>query len=307
MVFTPLSLERGEFKTKPVYSAEPFGIACLVARGGRKRGNRQTDGSDAAPRCACAPRFKSSSFPKETETRTETNCSAPRAVVQSAKQFALAKSVAEGVHLLCAMALQVSLLILAAVCPALNTICDSYLFYDASFFDWQYSLLYSKLEEALINNQTILNILKHGFISTEDIRIKFSVHLEVENGTDLSSRCDNNSSSDTFCPKNSSKNVWELCADNGYSNSLTMSFISPAFDVSKLTMYDLVVWLSLLHGNFVTLLIQSMAKKNFKMLIYDEVDITLRLKIDTLKCNPPLPLTECALSELISWVGIILW
>ena len=208
------------------------------------------------------------------------------------------------------MALQVSLLILAAVCPVLvqaNTICDSYGFYDASFFDWQYSLLYSKLEEALINNQTILNILKHGFISTEDIRIKFSVHLEVENGTDLSSRCDNNSSSDTFCPKNSSKNVWELCADNGYSNSLTMSFISPAFDVSKLTMYDIVVWLSLLHGNFVTLLIQSMAKKYFKMFIYDdEGDITLRLKIDTLKCNPPLPLTECALSELISWVGIIL-
>ena len=203
-----------------------------------------------------------------------------------------------------------SLLILAAVCPVLvqaNTICDSYGFYDASFFDWQYSLLYSKLEEALINNQTILNILKHGFISTEDVRIHFSVHLEVENGTDLSSRCDNNSSSDTFCPKNSSKNVWELCADNGYSNSLTMSFISPTFDVSKLKMYDLVVWLSLLHGNFGTFLAQSMATKYVKIIAYDEGDITLRLKIDTLKCNPPLPLTECALSELISWVGIIPW
>ena len=39
--------------------------------------------------CACAPRFKSS----RDRTRTETNCSAPRAVVQSAKQFALAESV----------------------------------------------------------------------------------------------------------------------------------------------------------------------------------------------------------------------
>ena len=230
--------------------------------------------------------------------------------MQSAKQFALAKSVAEGVHLLCAMALQLSLLILAAVCPALvqaNTICDSHYLYDPPFFDWQYSLLYSKLEEALINNQAILKILKHGFISTEDVWINFSVHLEVENGTDLSSRCDNSSCSDTFCTKNSSKNEWELCADNGYGNSLTMSFISPTFDVSKLKMYGLVVWLSSLHGNFVTFLTQLMPNQyNFKIFASDEGDITLRLKIDTLKCNPSLPLTECALSELLSWVGIIL-
>ena len=60
--------------------------------------------------------------------------------------------------------MQISLLILALVCSGLvqaNTICDL-IPYESLFFDRQYSLLFSKLEEALIDNQKILKILKHS-------------------------------------------------------------------------------------------------------------------------------------------------
>ena len=137
--------------------------------------------------------------------------------------------------------MQVSLLILALVCSGLvqaNTICDL-IPYESLFFDRQYSILFSKLEEALIDNQKILKILKHIFMSTGDVLMHFRVHLEVENGTGLSSSCETsvNHPSVTFCPKNTSNDTWELCAENGHGKSL---FVLPPFNTSKLKMFNLV-------------------------------------------------------------------
>ena len=54
---------------------------------------------------------------------------------------------------------------------------------------WQYSHLFSKLEEALLNNKTVMNLLRQFFMETENVEIHFSVQLEVVNGTDLSNSC----------------------------------------------------------------------------------------------------------------------
>ena len=206
--------------------------------------------------------------------------------------------------------MQVSLLILALVCSGLvqaNTICDL-IPYESLFFDRQYSILFSKLEEALIDNQKILKILKHIFMSTGDVLINFRVHLEVDNGTGLSSSCETsvNHPSATFCPKNTSNDTWELCAENGHGKSLTMLFVLPPFNTSKLKMFSLVIWLSLLHGNLLSLFAQqNMPKLITNFVLSDSGDISLRLKIDSLECNPPLQLTECVVSELLSWVGTV--
>ena len=199
--------------------------------------------------------------------------------------------------------MQVSLLILALVCSG-NTICDL-IPHESLFFDRQYSILFSKLEEALIDNQKILKILKHIFMSTGDVSINFRVHLEVENGTGLSSSCETsvNHPSATFCPKNTSNDTWELCAENGHGKSLTMLFMLSPFNISKL---KIVLWLSLLHGNLVSLFArQNMPKSITNFVLSDSGDISLRLKIDSLECNPPLQLTECVVSELLSWVGTV--
>ena len=146
-------------------------------------------------------------------------------------------------------------------------------------------------------------------MSTEDVSINFRVHLEVENGTGLSSSCETsvNHPSATFCPKNTSNDTWELCAENGHGKSLTMLFMLPPFNTSKLKMFRLVLWLSLLHGNLLSLFTQQklMPKSITNFVLSDLGDISLRLKIDSLECNPPLQLTECVVSELLSWVGTV--
>ena len=144
-------------------------------------------------------------------------------------------------------------------------------------------------------------------MSTEDVSINFRVHLEVENGTGLSSSCETsvNHPSATFCPKNTSNDTWELCAENGHGKSLTMLFILPPFNISKLKMFILVLWLSLLHGNLLSLFARHNMAKSITNFLSDSGDISLRLKIDSLECNPPLQLTECVVSELLSWVGTV--
>ena len=143
-------------------------------------------------------------------------------------------------------------------------------------------------------------------MSTEDVSINFRVHLEVENGTGLSNSCETsvNHPSATFCPKNTSNDTWELCAENGHGKSLTMLFMLPPFNTSKLKKFFLVLWLSYLHGNLLSFFAQpNMPKLITNFVLSDSGDISLRLKIDSLECNPPVQLTECAVSELLSWVG----
>ena len=79
---------------------------------------------------------------------------------------------------------------------------------------WKYSYLFSKLEEALISNRTVMDLLRQRFMIKDSVEIDFNVQLEIVNGTNLSNTtCDNNLyyPSDTFCPSNSSGYHWKLC------------------------------------------------------------------------------------------------
>ena len=52
---------------------------------------------------------------------------------------------------------------------------------DFDDIDWQYSRLLLKLEEALLENKTVINLLREKFMNTE-----VNVQLEVLNGNALS-------------------------------------------------------------------------------------------------------------------------
>ena len=196
--------------------------------------------------------------------------------------------------------------------------------------EWQYSHLFSKLEEALLQNKTTLNLLRQIFMGVEKVEIYFSVQLEVVNGTDLSSSCDNDpflvnntlSSFDTFCPSNSSDYKWKLCNNHekyGY-DSLVMTYISQSpskiskgeSEMEKQQIDVAISWMSLLHGNilstfllFVPYLFLDFDGSDY---FYDwgRYDTSLTLVMERLDCNPSLPLTLCALSELLSWVSKLL-
>ena len=183
-------------------------------------------------------------------------------------------------------------------------------FCDGEYFDWQYSHLFSKLEEALENNRTTLDLLRHGFMSTEKAIIDFSIQLQVVNATDLPS-CGYQEKG-IFCPSNSSDYMWKLC-----NNSLHMTYIAqnPSISQSKCSediINEYVIWLTFLHGSISTYIVETpysaMSNNNnptncFDTGWYEEDYISLTMNISTLKCNPSLYLTECALSELISWVS----
>ena len=197
---------------------------------------------------------------------------------------------------------------------------------------WLYSHLSSKLEEALINNKTLMNLLRQNFIITENVEIYFSVQLEVVNGTDISSSCGSDphyyiplSSFHTFCPSNSSDYKWKLCniPEKYVSHSLEMTYRSPYLSkIESERETDVVIaWLSFLHGNILSTLIfvpyilpESWIYYTYfyndldyaSNFLYDAVmytSVSMTLVIERLDCNPSLPLTQCALSELLSWVS----
>ena len=159
-------------------------------------------------------------------------------------------------------------------------------------------------------------------MSTEVVQIDFSVQLQVVNETDLPN-CDNFTDV-LFCPSNSSDYMWEICSENGYDNSLQMTYVTQALSQSNFNKYiiqDLVIWLTLLHGSLSTLIVETSYNyiKSHKSQSgwletqaypfdkpvgwFEKDSIALMLTINTLKCNPPVPLATCALSELISWVS----
>ena len=203
--------------------------------------------------------------------------------------------------------------------------CGEYYYFE----EWQYSHLFSKLEEALLNNKTVMNLLRLFFIRTVNVGLDFSVQLEVVNGTDLSSRCGSHLSTNTFCSSNSSDYKWKLCntPEEYYGfDSLKMTYTtqSPIKIQSEISKREserekhqidvAISWLSLLHGNvlstfyFVPDIYYYFDGSDY---FYDQsdydwgnnYDTSLTLVIERLDCNPPLYLTQCALSELLSWVS----
>ena len=157
---------------------------------------------------------------------------------------------------------------------------------------------------------------------TDSISIYFIVQLEVVNGTNLSSSCENQNdyyssflSSDTFCPSNSPDH-WELCnLPDEYTNGLRLLFRSVTLDkieseavVDKIDV--VITWLSLLHGNLLSSVTLFVLPNLWPYYYYHDpydseihhTSVSMSLVMDTLDCNPSIPMTQCALSELLSWV-----
>ena len=177
------------------------------------------------------------------------------------------------------------------------------IFYESPYFNSAYSYLYLKLEEALINDQKTLDSLRAGFISMgENSVVKFDIQLEVVNGIDK--YCDGDSYDQaTFCESS----MWELCDQYG----LNMTFSAQSFDVvqakndnSKISRN--ILWLSLVHGGITSLFSVVNIIFNSEFEFNWPSDFNLTLRINELKCNPSLLLTKCVLSELFSWVSIII-
>ena len=176
---------------------------------------------------------------------------------------------------------------------------------DYPYFDSRYMELYHKLEEALLNNKTLLEELRAGFISKGDIPIYFWVKLELMNGTDV--KC-GDYSDPSFCPNASSPgSPWTFCnPSNKYLKTLDLIFSSQTLsslqaEEQKQSVDNSILWLSFLHGNLLSLFIP------FQIWPYGtgwhRSDVLLTLRIDELHCNPSFHLTKCVLSELISWVS----
>lgn len=190
-------------------------------------------------------------------------------------------------------------------------------------FNWEYSSLFSKLEEALVSNKTVLDLLRHGFMRGGDVQVDFDIKLQVVNGTYLSN-CDNIRvpfdyplrTFDTLCPSNSSEYKWELCNIPGgkgvrvaFSSQTTGTFISK---MEKDKIHVSIVWLSLLHGSLLSTFVfapyyrpTSLKEEgNYNGDYSSQVSLTLRM--DTLNCNPSVMQTQFLLTDLIGWVSLLI-
>ena len=176
---------------------------------------------------------------------------------------------------------------------------------DDPYFDSRYTELYCKFEEALLYNKTLLEDFRAGFISKGDIPIYFWVKLELMNGTDA--KCSEYHDYDaTFCPNTSYPgSPWTFCnPPNKYSKTLDLIFSPQTLsslqaEEQKQIVDNSILWLSFLHGNLLPLLILWPGGTGYD---WYRSDVLLTLRIGKLDCNPSFQLTECVLSELLSWV-----
>ena len=215
-----------------------------------------------------------------------------------------------------------SLLIFCAVlCPAFvqaNDYCDSANFdweYEDVFYNQQYSTLFSKLEESLLSNKTLLDHVRHIFMSTESVEIDFSVQLQLDvNGSSLPS-CEsqqyNDFDFDTFCPSN---NVWELCnIPDQYGNTLGMTYSSQTlsklqWESERRKVDNIIVYISMLHGSLLAAIFPLLwfgDDSEYGTGDYSDGSVSMNLRLERLDCNPPITLTKCVVSELRSWVSKI--
>ena len=209
------------------------------------------------------------------------------------------------------------LIFCAVLCPAFvqgNKLCNSPHWYLPSYiYRWQYSTLFSKLEESLLSNKALLDHVRHIFMSTESVRIDFNVQLQLDvNGSSLSS-CESQQhydyydfDFDTFCPSNSTHNVWELYnITDKYGNTLDsldniMTYSSQTLNRWKVD--EIIMYISLLHGSLLaaaTPVVRFGYDSEYET--YNYVFVPMNLRLERLDCNPPITLTKCVVSELFSW------
>ena len=178
--------------------------------------------------------------------------------------------------------------------------------------------IYSKLEESLLSNKTLLDHVRPIFMSTESVGIDFEVQLQLDvNGSNLSS-CESQQNN-TFCPSNLTHNLWELCniTDKyGYPlKTLYMTYSSQTLSklqweserrkVDEISKYISHLHRSLLAAFFPFLRFGYDSEYGTGGIDYDRGSVSMNLTLERLDCNPPITLTKCVVSELLSWVSKI--
>ena len=197
-------------------------------------------------------------------------------------------------------------------------------------YEWQYSHLFSKLEEALIDNKTVLNVVRQIFLNTDYTMIGFSIQLEVINGTGLVHICDLKDG--TFCPTNITdyRPKWKLCDHPNGHGALSMMFSSQNIleeerqmermmrrerekENSRENKIDVMIaWLSMLHGSLPATFPSILPRDKYNYLIppgivLDNTNstsmVSMTLVIQQLDCNPSITMLQCVMSDILRWVS----
>ena len=159
-------------------------------------------------------------------------------------------------------------------------------------------------------------------MSTESVEIDFSIQLQLDvNGSNLSS-CESQQYNgflfdfDTFCPSNSTHNVWELCnIPDQYGNTLDMTYSSQTlsklqWELQRHNVDNIIVYISVLHGSLLVAIFPFFwfgYDSEYETGDYNGGSVSMNLTLERLDCNPPITLTKCVVSELLSWVCCIVF
>ena len=203
---------------------------------------------------------------------------------------------------------------LSALDESIYDECDNdYMYGSFKYFD-----LYLKLEDSLINyykSPAILEELRAVFLNAEANYIRFEVHIQVVNGTNVS--CDGDiffePPQPAFCPASSdtSEYEWELCQrmDINYINTPFFSELKSKNTIFMINYF--LVWASHVHSNGLS---HVLVLSNLADYIWDDIDpqfwnndvhdfIPITIRIDRLDCNPYMRTMTCDALDLFSWVS----
>ena len=175
------------------------------------------------------------------------------------------------------------------------------------YFESGYSSIYLKFEEALVKDHDVLEKLRASFISLDTNPIVFTIDSIVVTFTN-DQLCRVYAGNPAFRP--SWDNTWVLRDDCINSNSFPsqLEFRSQALNNlgneqnNQITTQSIAV-LSLIHGSLLSIYVPYYYLPRYPM-VEGVNEFTLNLEASNLTCHPSCLLTQCILSELISWVGI---
>ena len=201
-------------------------------------------------------------------------------------------------------------LLLLAVSPVVaqtSNICNDY--YNKHHSFPEYSYLYLKFEEALIKDHKQLEEIRTTFMSSSAV-VSLNIHANMSAVNVANSTCDyigRDQTPDTltFCP--AGPHNWGLC----YYCSLDMTLVQKEFSSLKLaatemSIFQIITYVFLIYSNYLPVYWPT----STDIVLFDEEKIFLphrngeniKLKIDSLTCNPSCDLTQCVLSW-VRWGG----
>ena len=202
-------------------------------------------------------------------------------------------------------------LLLLAVSPVVgqtSNICNFYYSNSDIFIETNYySYLFFKLEEALIKDHKQLEELRTTFMSSSaalslDIDASMSAKNVVNNICDYAR--DRKHDTLTFCP--AGPHNWGLCNNCSlYMTLVQKQFSSLKLTATEMSIFQLITYICLMHGSLLGVYWPNYI---FSFLLDEEyifktVRHKIRLKLDSLTCNPSCALTQCVVSEMFSWVS----